>query len=605
MQIRNLNNDCEENMNQDEFRSMFERFNEKIEKGYFDEKAWNESVEDWENYYNEIISKSGLQLDRWLKNDNGYLPDFLDTKEQKFGHSRIGNYDQVMIYRYTGKDSSRKGKYTNMYAQKQKKEAEYRKIENINDLKNDYEKNIKCLLKDIASADSIDKVYKVEKDDNYINFSCKAILRKISILCSVMEGSPYKHEFMWFFGDKDTDSTAVLSSILEVDTSDCETFLERNHTVYEEAKKYAGINENSSKKDYVKLYCFLLFLSDSSYNTKELSDFNNINVIFNGAPGTGKTFGVSKGIEKLQKIAPEKYKEKKYIQFHPSFSYQDFIEGIKPLGIDTNGNLKLDVVNGSLKDFCIKVRKENEDFFKNNNCSNDDNGRPINIDEWPHYYFVVDEINRGNLSNIFGETFTLLEKDYRDYDFSNPEDGYKNVNNNLISTALSSVVKARNDGNLIYKRVNGEVVFGIPFNIHFIGIMNDVDRSIDAFDLALRRRFKWITKYCNYDVINDVLIDIVKDQCNVDEYVESCKSLNKFICEDGLKLGKNYEIGHSFFLKISEQIYPRSRTITLDKKNSVFENYIAGTIKEYIRQIVDETEVENTLNRAREAFGIK
>ena len=261
-------------------------------------------------------------------------------------------------------------------------------------------------------------------------------------------------------------------------------------------------------------------------------------------------------------------------------------------------------MNGSLKDFCIKVRKENEDFFKNNNCSNDDNGRPKHIDEWPHYYFVVDEINRGNLSNIFGETFTLLEKDYRDYDFSNPEDGYKNVNNNLISTALSSVVKARNDENLIYKKVNDEVVFGIPFNIHFIGIMNDVDRSIDAFDLALRRRFKWITKYCNYDVINDVLIDIVNDQCNVDEYVESCKSLNKFICEDGLKLGKNYEIGHSFFLKISEQIYPRSRTITLDKKNSVFENYIAGTIKEYIRQIVDETEVENTLNRAREAFGI-
>lgn len=598
MQIRNLNNDCEENMDQDKFSSMFKKFGEKIEKGNFDEKEWNESVEDWKTYYDEIISENGFPLDRWLKNKNGYLPDFLDTKEQKFGHSRIGNYDQVMIYQYTGKDSSRKGKYTNMYAQN-------KRIEHRTELEKDYNEKIKCLLKQIASADSIDKVYKVEKDDNYINFSCKAILRKISILCSVMDDSPYKHEFMWFFGDKDTDATAVLSSILEVDTSDCETFLQKNNKVYKAAKEYAGINKNSLKEDYVKLYCFLLFLSDSSYNTKELSDFNNINVIFNGAPGTGKTFGVSKGIEKLQKIDSDKYKDKKYIQFHPSFSYQDFIEGIKPLGIDTNGNLKLDVVNGSLKDFCIKVRKENEDFFKNNNCSNDDNGRPTNIKDWPHYYFVVDEINRGNLSNIFGETFTLLEKDYRDYDFSNPTKGYKNLNNSLISTALSSVVKARNDDNLIYKRVNGEVVFGIPFNIHFIGIMNDVDRSIDAFDLALRRRFKWITKYCNYDVINDVLIDIVKDQCNVDEYVESCKSLNKFICEDGLKLGKNYEIGHSFFLKISEQIYPRSRTITLDKKNSVFENYIAGTIKEYIRQIVDETEVENTLKRAREAFGIK
>ena len=599
MEIRNLNNAYEANMNKDEFKSMFDKFNANSEFGYFDEKAWDDSVKKWKTYYDEIVSPDGLQLDRWLKNDNGYLPDFLDTKEQKFGHSRIGNYDQVMIYQYTGiKDASRKNKYTNVYAQNNKM------IENKSELENDYDTNIKCLLKEIASAKELGDIYKIEKEETYKNFSCKAILRKISILCSVMDDSPYKHAFMWFFGDKDTDATSVLASILEVDTSDCETFLEKNTKVYSAAKDYAEINESDPKENYIKLYCFLLFLSDSSYNTKELSDFNNINVIFNGAPGTGKTFGVSKGIEKLQKIDSNKYKEKKYIQFHPSFSYQDFIEGIKPLGIDNNGNLKLDVVNGSFKDFCIKVRKENEAFFLNNKCKNDDNGRPTNIKDWPHYYFVVDEINRGNLSNIFGETFTLLEKDYRDYDFSKPKDGYKNVNNNLISTALSSVVKARDDVNLIYKRVNGEVVFGIPFNIHFIGIMNDVDRSIDAFDLALRRRFKWITKYCNYDVINDVLIDKVEDQCNVDEYVGSCKSLNDFICEDGLKLGKNYEIGHSFFLKVSEQIYSRSKKITVDKKKSVFENYIAGTIKEYIRQIVDETEVENTLKKAREAFGI-
>lgn len=603
MEIRNLNNDYEANMNKDEFKSMFDKFNANSEAGYFDEGAWDASVKNWKTYYDEIVSPDGLQLDRWLKNDNGYLPDFLDTKEQNFGHSRIGNYDQVMIYQYTGDDKKRKNKYTNIYDED--KESHNKEIENISELESYYDTKIKCLLKDIASAKQLDDIYKIEKEENYIKFRSKAILRKISILCSVMDNSPYKHAFMWFFGDKDTDATSVLSSILEVDTSDCETFLEKNKTVYSAAKEYADIKESDPKEKYIKLYCFLRFLSDSSYNTNELSDFNNINVIFNGAPGTGKTLGVSKGIEKLQKIDSNKYKEKKYIQFHPSFSYQDFIEGIKPLGIDNNGNLKLDVVNGSLKDFCIKVRKENEDFFLNNKCKNDDNGRPTNIKDWPHYYFVVDEINRGNLSNIFGETFTLLEKDYRDYDFSKPKDGYKNVNNNLISTALSSVVKARDDVNLIYKRVDDEVVFGIPFNIHFIGIMNDVDRSIDAFDLALRRRFKWITKYCNYDVINDVLINKVEDQCNVNEYVESCKSLNDFICDRELKLGRNFEIGHSFFLKVSEQIYSRSKKITADKKKSVFENYIAGTIKEYIRQIVDETEVENKLTEAREAFGIK
>lgn len=581
------------------FKNMYDAFNASSETGYFTNEDWNEKVTAWLPFYNEIVSASGLELSRWLKNPGGYLPDFLDTKEQKFGHARIGNYDQVMIYQFTGNnDPARKNKYTDIYAKS-------KSIDNIADLQTDYDSKIKCLLKKIASASTLNEVYEAEKDNNYKDFSCKAILRKISILCSLMQGSTYKNAFMWFFGDKDSDATATLASVLEVDTSECETFLQKNNKVYEAAKEYAGLDANSVEADYIKLYCFLLFLSDSSYNTKELSDFSNINVIFNGAPGTGKTYGVSKGIEKLQKVDSNRYKDKKYVQFHPSFSYQDFIEGIKPLGIDGNGNLKLDVVNGSLKDFCIKVREANEAFFKAHGCANDRNGRPTNIDEWPHYYFVVDEINRGNLSNIFGETFTLLEKDYRDYDFSKPACGYRNVNNNLISTALSSVIKARNDARLIYKTVDGEVVFGIPFNIHFIGIMNDVDRSIDAFDLALRRRFKWITKYCRYDVINDILIDKVGDQCNVDEYVESCKSLNEFICDKDLKLGKNYEIGHSFFLKISEQLSSRSKKITTEKKKSVFENYIAGTIREYIRQIVDETEVENTLAKAREAFGIK
>lgn len=577
---------------------MYDAFNASSETGYFKIEDWRSALASWQPFYDEITSTDGLSLDRWLKNSAGYLPDYLDTKEQKFGHARIGNYDQVMIYQFTGwNDPPRKGKYTNIYTNN-------KLIENQNDLQSDYDSKIKCLLKLIASASSLDKVYKAENDTNYKNFSCKAILRKISILCSLMPTSPYKNQFMWFFGDKDTDATANLASILEVDTSDCDTFLKKNQKVYETAKDYAGLDGSSTEDDYIKLYTFLLFLSDSSYNTKELSNFNNINVIFNGAPGTGKTYGVSKGIEKLQKIDGSKYKDKKYIQFHPAFSYQDFIEGIKPLGIDNSGNLKLDVVNGALKDFCIKVRKENEAFFAAKGCTNDENGRPNNINEWPHYFFVVDEINRGNLSNIFGETFTLLEKDYRDYDFSKPTDGYKIINNNLISTALSSVIKERNNDALIYKKVNGEVVFGIPFNIHFIGIMNDVDRSIDAFDLALRRRFKWITKYCNYEVINDILVDKVGDQDNVKAYIDSCRALNDFICTNYLKLGKNYEIGHSFFLKITEQIYSRSKKITVEKKKSVFENYIAGTIKEYIRQIDDETKVDETLNRAREAFGI-
>ena len=262
------------------------------------------------------------------------------------------------------------------------------------------------------------------------------------------------------------------------------------------------------------------------------------------------------------------------------------------MGIE-NGNLNLQVVNGSFKDFCIYVKKENEKYYKN--ALN-----PANFKDWPHYYFVVDEINRGDLSNIFGETFTLLERDYRDYDFSG---NYTEKNVNLISTALSSLI-ARTDNNeeLCYKKIGDEVLFGIPFNVHFIGIMNDVDKNIDSFDLALKRRFKWIPKYCDYNVIENELIKEGYDSKQIDNYINACEALNNFICqdEDGLRLGKSYEIGHAFFLKIRE-----TKGKFPDQQKKVFENYIEGTLKEYIRQVRDENEIDGVIKDAKEKFGVK
>lgn len=171
---------------------------------------------------------------------------------------------------------------------------------------------------------------------------------------------------------------------------------------------------------------------------------------------------------------------------------------------------------------------------------------------------------------------------------------------------MSNVVASLDDDKLIYKKIGDNVYFGIPFNIHFIGIMNDVDRSIDPFDLAFRRRFKWISKYCDYDVIeNELSLNKYKDD-DIEEYIKSCKKLNEMIydsnCDEGLKLGRSYEIGHAFFLRIKEI---SKNKITKDNKKVLFENYISGTLKEYIRQVADENEIDSWLDKAREAFGIK
>ena len=176
-------------------------------------------------------------------------------------------------------------------------------------------------------------------------------------------------------------------------------------------------------------------------------------------------------------------------------------------------------------------------------------------------------------------------------------------------------------------------LFGVPKNIRFIGMMNDVDKSIDAFDLALRRRFKWIRMFCDYSVIDD---KIVKEQgekkgekkgesANTISYIISCAKLNYFISgiepkeeqglskgqideikeiKDNLGLGASYEFGHSNFMKITDVCKQNgSSKIEKDDKQDIFNQYLAPTLKEYLRSsISDEKEIEEKLDKAKEIF---
>ena len=275
------------------------------------------------------------------------------------------------------------------------------------------------------------------------------------------------------------------------------------------------------------------------------------NIIYYGAPGTGKTYFV-KSILNLLNNLNFPY-EAMFIQFHPSYDYEDFIDGIKPVGIDNNGNLKLDFINGDFKEFCMKASKDSD--------------KP--------YFFIIDEINRADVSSVFGETLTLLE-------YRGASNAIKTKNSRLIENLITQG-HASSSLSILYQ--NGESKFYIPENVYIIGTMNDVDKSIDCFDLALRRRFTWILKECDYE-----LLMFCKNA--TPDYIDKCKELNEFITSSsGLNLGRAYEIGHSYFMKIEN----------LSVKE-IWQRHIEPILREYIRSVYADEDIEDQIEKAKKIF---
>ena len=153
---------------------------------------------------------------------------------------------------------------------------------------------------------------------------------------------------------------------------------------------------------------------------------------------------------------------------------------------------------------------------------------------------------------------------------------------------------------MAYEINNNEVKFGVPKNVFFIGMMNDVDKSIDSFDLALRRRFKWIRKDCDYEVIEEETRFKGKEEFqNIGQYVKACEKLNNYISND-LGLGKSYEFGHSFFMKIGD--ISKFKKISEKNVEDLFNLYLRPTLKEYLRAVFAESELDSKLDEALNKF---
>ena len=333
-------------------------------------------------------------------------------------------------------------------------------------------------------------------------------------------------------------------------------------------------NTDDQKKIYKKVLEIINWTSINYFEDIVNDLKNNKNIIYYGAPGTGKTF---KALKTIQYLTGGNKKLFEVIQFHPSYDYEDFIEGIKPMGIE-DGQVNFELVTGKFKKICIEA-------FNNSDKT---------------YYLILDEINRANLSRVFGELMYCLEYRYK----HNEE---KQSLSPWVSSKYSGVIqKMLGKDNVDYEKEKfTDIVFNdkenahnfcIPENVIVIGTMNTADKSIDSFDLALRRRFIWKEFKFDYNVINNQL-DKEKIIENIDSYVEYAKKINTLITsnkDNGLGLTSDYKIGHSYFLNVKANA--DGKIIGDDKVKELENNYLKPLLKEYCRAFIPEKEIDKKLD---------
>lgn len=226
-----------------------------------------------------------------------------------------------------------------------------------------------------------------------------------------------------------------------------------------------------------------VYMTEERYETLVNVLRNKKNIILQGAPGVGKTFAARRLAWSMMGEKDDSRIE--FVQFHQNYSYEDFMMGYKP--VEEGFELKY----GIFYRFCQKAANQPDKEF----------------------FFIIDEINRGNMSKIFGELLMLIEKDYR--------------------------------GTKMTLAYNG-LPFSVPKNLYIIGMMNTADRSLAMIDYALRRRFSFFEIEPGFDSQGFISYQNGLNSETLDELISKVKELNRKIAADK-SLGRGFCIGHSYF----------------------------------------------------------
>lgn len=278
------------------------------------------------------------------------------------------------------------------------------------------------------------------------------------------------------------------------------------------------------KENYEDLYI------EKELETQELTEndqsiTNAENIIFYGPPGTGKTYQIMQLREKYQPKDTEDCRYKT-VTFHQSFGYEEFIEGLRPVLKENNNSkdIQYEIKDGIFKALCKRAIEAPDKRFA----------------------IFIDEINRGNISKIFGELISLIEVDKRD---------------NLDGTNCLTVT-------LPYSQES----FSVPANVDIIGTMNTADQSLTRLDTALRRRFDFIPLYPDSSLLADITIYKEGVNINLQQLLEAINQRIELLYD------KDHCIGHAYFMPIQEIATDDEK---FDALKAIFQKKIIPLLEEY------------------------
>ena len=290
------------------------------------------------------------------------------------------------------------------------------------------------------------------------------------------------------------DVVEKLKNIFDDDTSEDVEEVEKSYSSY-------------TKEDFLND----VFMSEEEYERLRSVLVFKKNIILQGAPGVGKTYTAKRLAYSL--IGEKNVDRVKMVQFHQSYSYEDFIMGFRP------SDIGFELRKGTFYNFCKRAE----------------------LDAVNDYFFIIDEINRGNLSKIFGELFMLLENDKR-------------------GASLQ----------LVYS----DEKFSIPDNLYIIGMMNTADRSLAMLDYALRRRFAFFELKPGFETDGFKNYQLTINNSKLNNLITCIKNLNYAIVSDET-LGEGFCIGHSYLCNL------KSESVDDQVISNIVEYELVPLLKEY------------------------